>query len=97
MVRVCHISPVHDVVDNRVFMKQCRSLSEAGYEVFWVVQHDRDEKIDGVQVIGLTKRSSLVSRWLFAGWESVRAALKTHSQLVHVHEPVILSNTVGLC
>lgn len=90
MPRVCHISPVHDVADNRIFYRQCHSLRDAGYEVFWVVTNDRDEVIDGINVVALKKRSSLVGRWIFAGWEAMRKALETQSDIYHFHDPEFL-------
>lgn len=90
MTRVCHISPVHDVADNRIFYRECHSLRDAGYDVFWVVGHDRNEDIDGIQVVALKRNRSLVGRWMFAGWEAMRKALKTRSEIYHFHDPEFL-------
>lgn len=87
MPRVCHISPVHALADNRVFLKECQSLRHAGYEVVWVVQHDRDEVVDGVQVIALRPVRSLLRRWLVTGAEAFWKAYRTRSALYHFHDP----------
>lgn len=87
MTRVCHISPVHDLVDNRVFYKECHSLRDAGYEVIWIVQHDRNEVKDGVNIIALRPVHSRWRRWCLSGWEAFRAALRTKAALIHFHDP----------
>lgn len=87
MPRVCHISPVHALVDNRIFHKQCRSLCDAGYEVYWVVQHERDSVIDGIHVVSLQSSTSRIRRWLLSGWEAFRKALSTKSDVYHFHDP----------
>jgi len=87
MKRVCHISPVHNLADNRIFYRECKSLADAGYEVSWVVQHDADEKIDGVQVVHLKKVKSLWRRWLLTNVEALSKALGTKSHVYHFHDP----------
>ena len=87
MKRVCHISPVHDMADNRIFYRECQSLANAGYEVSWVVQHDADEKIDGVQVVHLKQVNSLWRRWLVTNWDAFSKALSTKSDVCHFHDP----------
>lgn len=87
MKRVCHISPVHDMVDNRIFYRECRSLAVAGYNVAWVVQHEKDDVFDGVQVLALSRTQSKIWRWLFAGWEALYRALRWGADIYHFHDP----------
>lgn len=87
MPRVCHISPVHALADNRVFLKECQSLRQSGYDVVWVVQADRDQVVDGVQVIALRPVHTLLRRWLVTGPEAFWKACRTRSALYHFHDP----------
>jgi glycosyltransferase involved in cell wall biosynthesis len=48
--RIVHCATAHRVGDPRVFWKECRTLAEAGYDVVYVVPHDRDEVLHGVQI-----------------------------------------------
>lgn len=90
MRRVCHISTVHNWLDNRIFHKQCRSLSAAGYDVCWVVQHASKDMRDGVQVIPLEKPSSRIARWTVTCWQAFRKALATNADVYHFHDPELI-------
>lgn len=47
--KVCHITSAHSRYDVRIFIKQCKSLANNGYDVTLIVNDDKDnEKIDGV-------------------------------------------------
>ena len=52
---ICHISTVHPLFDSRIFYRECTVLRIAGYDVYLVVRHNRDEVVKGIQVIGLPK------------------------------------------
>jgi glycosyltransferase involved in cell wall biosynthesis len=49
-VRIVHCATTHRAGDPRIFQKECRSLAAAGYDVVYVVPHDRDEVVEGVQL-----------------------------------------------
>lgn len=96
MTRVCHISPVHCVPDNRILHRQCRSLQEAGYAVTWIARHHQDEVIDGVKIVAVRPAESRVYRWLFSGWEAFWKALRTKSQIYHFHDPEFMFHALLL-
>ena len=51
-MHICHLSTVHGRYDTRIFKKQCRSLSEAGYNVsFIVTDGGSNEQVDGFATI----------------------------------------------
>lgn len=58
LAKVCILSSVHSALDVRVFHKEARTLAHAGYDVTLIAQHDRDETVDGVKIIGLPKRKT---------------------------------------
>lgn len=89
-ISVTHISTVHPPFDIRIFHKECRSLAAAGYETNLVVTHDQPEERDGVRIIGLPKRRSRLARMLLNSCIALRRALKTKSDIFHVHDPELL-------
>jgi glycosyltransferase involved in cell wall biosynthesis len=89
-MKVCILSSVHPCFDVRIFQKQARSLSSAGYEVTLVGIADFQERlVDGVRVLGLPQPSS---RWLrpLNWWRVLRMGLRERGGLYHFHDPELL-------
>ena len=89
-MKVCILSSVHPCFDVRIFQKQARSLSEAGYEVTLVAIADFEEKVvDGIRVLGLPQPSSRLLRpanW----WRILRISLRERADIYHFHDPELL-------
>lgn len=96
MSTVCHISTVHDWFDNRIFHRQCRSLSEAGYDVKWVVPYSHHEVKHGVEIVPLHKPKSRFTRWTISGWQALRKALATQADVYHFHDPELIPQGIVL-
>ena len=87
MTKVCQVSIVGPADDQRVFIRECRTLAKAGYDVAMIVSHDRAETRDGVRFVPVRRaknrfvrmiRNVLVATWL---------ALRERADLYHVHDP----------
>lgn len=91
MIKVVQMSSVHKTFDTRVFFKVCRSLVDAGYEVDLIIQHEKPEKINGVNIIPLRRVKSKILRFfviipaLFL--KAVRYPRKT---ILHFHDPELI-------
>ncbi|MCK4911323.1 MAG: glycosyltransferase family 4 protein [Thermodesulfovibrionales bacterium] len=91
---VCHLSTNHSPFDTRIFYKECGSLDRAGYDVVFVVPHEREEVRDGVRIIPLERSAGRLSRMLLLPFKVLRQALGTRAQVYHFHDPELLP--VGL-
>ncbi len=89
-IRICHISTVHSVKDIRIFIKECLSLSENGYEVFYVVTNNKNEIINNVQIVALSETNSRFIRIFFKPFSALIKALNTKSSLYHLHDPELM-------
>ena len=50
-MKVCHISSVHPRNDIRIFLKECISLRDAGYDVSYIVADDLgDDEIQSIKI-----------------------------------------------
>jgi glycosyltransferase involved in cell wall biosynthesis len=90
--KVAHLSSVHPHDDPRIFVKECRSLAKAGYEVYFVVpitEKGLTEK-DGVKYISLKKHKSRLKRMLLTPWSLLNKALKLKADVYHLHDPELL-------
>lgn len=87
---VCHMSTVHYTFDTRIFHKECVSLAGAGYEVYWVVPHERREMLKGVLLVPLRRFTGRMSRMLLGPISALKAAMSTGADLFHIHDPELL-------
>src|SRR5512137_1306313 len=88
--RVCHLSTVHSVSDDRIFYKECVSLARHGFSVTFAVPHNRDEVRSGVQIVALKEYSCRLARVVIGSWRAFRKAIKTKAQLIHFHDPELI-------
>jgi glycosyltransferase involved in cell wall biosynthesis len=88
--KAVHISSAHPAFDNRIFVKECRSLAAAGYRVHLVVPHDRDETVDGVTICAVEKGRGRLGRFALGGWRVFRRALRERGDLYHFHDPELI-------
>ena len=89
--KVVHISSAHPAFDNRIFVKECRSLAAAGYRVHLVVPHDRDETVDDVTICAVKKGQGRLERFALSGWRVFRRALRERGDLYHFHDPELIA------
>lgn len=89
-VNVCHISTVHSAFDDRIFYKECVSLSKAGYNVTLVINHDKDERVKGVNIKALKKSESRLTRFLFKPFQAILKALSVKAKIIHFHDPELI-------
>ena len=96
MIKVCHVTSVHPVEDNRIYKKECRSLAENGYDVTLVQQGGSYEK-DGVHLAGFGEiASSRMKRMIFTARAAYRKALEVDADVYHLHDPELLPYALKL-
>jgi glycosyltransferase involved in cell wall biosynthesis len=88
--KVCHVSSVHSKIDPRIFYKECKTLSDSGYDVTLVIQNDKDEIIDGVKIIGIDKPKNRIERMTRITLEVYRRALECDADIYHFHDPELI-------
>jgi glycosyltransferase involved in cell wall biosynthesis len=84
-MKVCMLTTGHSALDDRIFFKEVRSLTRAGYTVSVVANRVPEQpEYDGVRLIGAPPpvRGPL-GRW----WSLLRAGLAERADVYHVHEP----------
>lgn len=84
-MKVCQLSTVHVLNDIRVFHKECKSLVQAGHEVTLIIQHDKDEVIDGVRIVGLSKPWNRFERIFWTSFKALYYALRQKADVYHFH------------
>ncbi len=87
---IVHMTSHHDIHDNRIFHRECRSLVAAGYTVVLVAQHDRDEHYDGVRILGVPRYRNRLERVTLTAARVTWRALGTRATVYHFHDPELV-------
>lgn len=89
---VCHLTSVHPRKDPRIFLKECCSLSNAGFNTFLVVADGLGDEIDhGVKIIDAGRTSvRRFYRFLFAAKKVYEKALEIDADVYHFHDPELM-------
>lgn len=88
--KVAHLTSHHNILDNRVFYRECRSLLAAGYEVILVAQHERDETRDGIRILAVPRYRHRLERVTLTAFRVVRRALRERPAVFHFHDPELI-------
>lgn len=95
-IKVCHFSSAHSSEDERVFHEEAVSLSNNGFQVFYVVK-GRSYKKNGVNIIGVNDEShNRIGRIISFSRKIYRKALEIDADLYHFHDPELLPYGVKL-
>ena len=91
-VRVAHLTSVHARRDTRIFLKECRSLVAADFEVFLIVADGEGPAVvDGVQIVDVGLRAPRrAARALVTAAHVFAAAQRVRADIYHFHDPELL-------
>lgn len=91
-IKVCHITTVHDRYDDRIFLKECISLTKK-YQVYLIVADGKgDETKNNVKIIDIGLRQiSRIKRVRIDAKKALTKALSLNCELYHFHDPELLT------
>lgn len=92
MKRIVHLTTVHLRNDTRILLKECCSLSKAGYDTHLIVgDGNGDQCFDGVQIhdVGVRPISRMKRMWI-QPHKAVTKLRELNPSLIHFHDPELL-------
>jgi glycosyltransferase involved in cell wall biosynthesis len=90
MIRVAHLTSVHPQPDTRIFVKECRTLAAAGYDVTLVAPLDADDRRDGVALRAVPRPGGRRERMTRTVSAVLALARELDADLYHLHDPELL-------
>jgi glycosyltransferase involved in cell wall biosynthesis len=97
---VVHISSVHDASDTRIYYRECRALSEAGYDVTFLTGDpgigQAPRQLAYAQVRPISVPQTRAARAILGAWRMRKEALACGARLFHLHDPELLLMVPGL-
>ncbi len=94
-IHVCHLTSVHPADDIRIFIKECRTLAKAGYNVSLIAPGTKCENKEGVRIVGISpSKGGRFFRMTVTVGRVFQAALKENAHVYHFHDPELIP--VGL-
>jgi glycosyltransferase involved in cell wall biosynthesis len=89
--RVVHLTSAHPRYDTRIFLKECRSLASAGYDVSLIVADGLpDEVKDDVKIYGVKKETNRFSRMIKSPKAIYEKARELNADIYHLHDPELI-------
>lgn len=96
MVKVCHMTSAHSPEDVRIFVKECSSLAEAGYDTYLIERGKSYEK-NGVHIVGVGDfYGSRLQRMITFAKLVYEAAVKVDADIYQIHDPELLPYALKL-
>ncbi len=90
--KVCHVTSVHPRYDVRIFHKECKSLTNNGFDITLLVNDNLpDESIDGVKIVSTQmKPKNRYERMIKSKKKIKKLMLEIDADLYHFHDPELL-------
>lgn len=90
MTKIVHLTTVHPPFDIRIFHKECKTLARAGYTVSLIAQHEKDEIVEGINIIALPKPCNRLQRIFSLTWTAFQISKKENAAIYHFHDPELI-------
>jgi len=89
--KICHLTSVHPRYDTRIFLKECKTLSDAGFDANLIVADGKgDEVVDKIKIYDVGKPINRKERMLKTTKKVFKKALEINAEIYHFHDPELI-------
>ena len=91
MKKIAHLTSAHSRIDTRIFLKQCNSLAQHGYDTTLIVADGKgDEVHSGVRIVDAGASKGRIDRMRHAPSRVLAKALALAADVYHLHDPELI-------
>ena len=87
-MKVCHVTSVHDTFDDRIFSKECLSLTDE-YDVYLIASNAISQQNGSVHIVGVPMPEKRLKRVLYLH-RIFDAMLVVDADIYHFHDPELM-------
>ncbi|WP_209401166.1 glycosyltransferase family 4 protein [Pseudozobellia sp. WGM2] len=89
--KVCHLTSVHPRYDTRIFIKECQSLENNGYDVCLIVADGLGNEVkNNIKIFDVGKPRGRYDRFLNISNRVLKKALELNCDVYHFHDPELV-------
>ncbi len=96
MKSIVHISTSHFPNDNRIYYKEIEGAKKAGYDVYFMVAHGRNEENLANKTYQLKRSTNKIKRYILNQFVAVYRLVKLRPTVVQFHDPELLPSGILL-
>ncbi len=90
-IKVAHLTSAHSRGDTRIFLKQCKSLAGAGYDVTLLVADGQgSERRAGINIVDVGRPQGRLQRMLSVPRKLMAEVVQRDFDIVHLHDPELM-------
>lgn len=90
-MKIVHITTVHNYNDNRIFYKECITLKNSGYSVYFIVAGEKSRIENGINIIGFPKAKGRIGRFIKTSFfDLLKVCKNVDADIYHFHDPEII-------
>jgi len=91
LIKIVHLTSVHPRSDTRIFIKQCHSLVDQGYDVSLVVADGKGGEYKGkVKIFDVGQLSGRLNRMFKTTQLIFKKAVELDADIYHLHDPELI-------
>jgi glycosyltransferase involved in cell wall biosynthesis len=91
ITKICHLTSVHYRYDTRIFLKECKTLSDAGFDTNLIVADGKgNEVIDRIKIYDVGKPINRKERMFKTTKKVFEKALEINAEIYHFHDPELI-------
>lgn len=91
MIKVCHLTSVHPWFDTRIFLKECHSLANSGFEVYYVGPGNKNTVKNNIKIYSINfKPKNRLERMTKVTNQVYKKAKEINADIYHFHDPELI-------